>query len=308
MAAQSGTTLFVCTDGSMFFAEFSGDSATLSALGRSWKLEHTPSASGALYSDGSVKLWTKGQDGFVERDGDTVFRDCSANPPKETGQRWRSVTGNVNVPSPVENATLLVTLQDVSRADAPSRKIGERSYTVNGQGPFAFEVRYDPDLVNPRMQYSVAARLLNGEKLTHITDTRYSVIAGFPNQVDMTLKPVGSASFMGAWELLEIQYKNGSEAKPEDPTRYTLEFQRDERVAVRADCNRGRSQYTAQGDSLTFGPLALTRMACPPGSIASKYTKALEGVVSYAVKDGELHLAVKDESADMRFRRAGQSR
>jgi heat shock protein HslJ len=42
----------------------------------------------------------------------------------------------------------------------------------------------------------------------------------------------------------------------------TLEFADDGTVAIRPGCNTGSSDYTIDGNTITFGPIALTRMAC----------------------------------------------
>jgi heat shock protein HslJ len=42
----------------------------------------------------------------------------------------------------------------------------------------------------------------------------------------------------------------------------TLEFADDGTVAIRPGCNTGSTDYTIDGNTITFGPIALTRMAC----------------------------------------------
>jgi len=49
-----------------------------------------------------------------------------------------------------------------------------------------------------------------------------------------------------------------------DRSRVTLEFNDDGRVSGHASCNRYSASYTRDGNTLTIGPTATTRMACPP--------------------------------------------
>ena len=64
----------------------------------------------------------------------------------------------------------------------------------------------------------------------------------------------------GTWVWQGTQMSNDVKVVPDVPERYTLEFQPGGRVNVRADCNRGSGSYLLNGSTLTFGPIALTRV------------------------------------------------
>jgi len=85
------------------------------------------------------------------------------------------------------------------------------------------------------------------------------------------------------------------------PARYTLEFQPDHRVAIRADCNRGIGAWSAKLDTLTIGPLGLTRVACPAGSLSRMFTETLESVRVWYVRDGALFLELPESRGTLRF-------
>ncbi len=90
-----------------------------------------------------------------------------------------------------------------------------------------------------------------------------------------------------------------------DPTRYTLAFVQESRVHLRADCNRGSGQYThGVGRRIAFGPIALTRMACPSGSLSDRFVRDVERAERYALTDGILLLTLPDGAGTMRFMRA----
>ena len=62
------------------------------------------------------------------------------------------------------SATLSVSLQDVSLADAPAVVLDEQKGPVKGQVPLPFHLSYDPAQVKPGHRYSVSARIeVNGE-------------------------------------------------------------------------------------------------------------------------------------------------
>ncbi len=85
------------------------------------------------------------------------------------------------------------------------------------------------------------------------------------------------------------------------PARYTLEFQPDHRVAIRSDCNRGIGAWSAKLDTLSIGPLGLTRVACPAGSLSRLFTETLESVRVWYVRDGALFLELPESRGTFRF-------
>ncbi|BBN53056.1 hypothetical protein TRE132_11810 [Pseudomonas chlororaphis subsp. aurantiaca] len=66
-------------------------------------------------------------------------------------------------------ATLSVSLQDVSLADAPAVVLAEQKGPVKGQVPLPFHLSYDPAQVKPGHRYSVSARIEVAGKLLFIT-------------------------------------------------------------------------------------------------------------------------------------------
>ncbi|MGY2443497.1 YbaY family lipoprotein [Pseudomonas sp. SDO52101_S400] len=73
------------------------------------------------------------------------------------------------------SATLSVSLQDVSLADAPAVVLDEQKGPVKGQVPLPFHLSYDPAQVKPGHRYSVSARIeVNGE-LMFITTENHTV-------------------------------------------------------------------------------------------------------------------------------------
>jgi para-nitrobenzyl esterase len=62
---------------------------------------------------------------------------------------------------------------------------------------------------------------------------------------------------------------------------------------VRLDCNRGRGTWSSAGKNpLQFGPLALTRAMCPPGSLHDRIVKHWPFVRSYTMQDDRLFLSL----------------
>jgi len=75
--------------------------------------------------------------------------------------------------------------------------------------------------------------------------------------------------------------------------RPTISFSGDGTVSGNAGCNTFSGTYTADGSTLTFGPLATTRMACEgaKGTLETAYVAALQATTAYELTDaGELKL------------------
>lgn len=92
-------------------------------------------------------------------------------------------------------AIVEVTLQDVSRADAPAVVLGRQTIELEGrQVPVPFEISYDPAKIEVRSRYTVAARITVEGKLIFISDTIHPVITrGAARMVEIVVVPAGGA-------------------------------------------------------------------------------------------------------------------
>jgi heat shock protein HslJ len=111
-------------------------------------------------------------------------------------------------------------------------------------------------------------------------------------------------------EVLDVTWQWQSVTTPVEqinvdaPERYTIRFGSDGRVALQADCNRGMTGYTVTAERhIAFSPIALTRMACPSGSLSDRYVKEVGRAGSYFLKDADLFLELPVDSGTLRFRR-----
>lgn len=85
------------------------------------------------------------------------------------------------------------------------------------------------------------------------------------------------------------------------PERYTLELAPNGRLLVRADCNRGTGSFRIGAGTIALGPIATTRMACPPGSLDARYLADLQRAARFFVAGGVLHLELPADAGTMRF-------
>jgi para-nitrobenzyl esterase len=112
-----------------------------------------------------------------------------------------------------------------------------------------------------------------------------------------------------SWQLVRFQGSDDKVLTPDDSAKYTIAFGTDGSVSARVDCNRGRGTWKSSGpNQLQFGPLALTRAACPPGSLHDRIVKDWEFVRSYTLKDRHLFLALMADGGIYQFEPIGGSK
>jgi heat shock protein HslJ len=90
------------------------------------------------------------------------------------------------------------------------------------------------------------------------------------------------------------------------PIKYSLDFRTANTVYVRADCNTGSGSYKLDGDHITFGPMAMTMMACPPGSQDLQFKQAIGAANTYKIVIDHMIFVGNDGSATL-FARAATS-
>jgi para-nitrobenzyl esterase len=96
-----------------------------------------------------------------------------------------------------------------------------------------------------------------------------------------------------SWQLVKFRGGDDTVLRPDDSSKYTIAFLKDGILAARIDCNRARGSWKSDGPSrLEFGPMAITRAQCPPGSLHDRIVKHLPYMVSYVIKDGHLFLSL----------------
>jgi putative lipoprotein len=104
------------------------------------------------------------------------------------GSSKESVTGTVTYLQRIAlppDAVITVRIEDVSKADAPAKVIGEQVIQTDGaQVPIPFAVTYDPGESEENHSYSLRVRIEDGNgKLLFINDTSIPVIThGNPTQ------------------------------------------------------------------------------------------------------------------------------
>ena len=105
-----------------------------------------------------------------------------------------------------------------------------------------------------------------------------------------------------SWQLVRFRGSDDTVLTPDDGTKYTISFGSDGRVSGRIDCNRGGGTWRSSGpNQLEFGPLALTRAMCPPGSLHDEVARDWEYMRSYTIQNGHLFLPLMADGGIYEF-------
>jgi heat shock protein HslJ len=103
------------------------------------------------------------------------------------------------------------------------------------------------------------------------------------------------------WEWQRFEGGNDEVVIPDRPADYTVRFEPDGGVLVRADCSSGRGRYTVDGSTIDIEAIGLTRMACGENSLGDRYVRDLEEVTSLVFVGGQLVLVLPIDSGVLRF-------
>jgi heat shock protein HslJ len=83
--------------------------------------------------------------------------------------------------------------------------------------------------------------------------------------------------------------------RPTTSGSFTMAFGKDRQLVARLDCHRGAGPgrtEPAAGNSgrISIGPLATTRMMCPPDPVGDRLARDIDAMRSYRLQDDRLYL------------------
>ena len=105
-----------------------------------------------------------------------------------------------------------------------------------------------------------------------------------------------------SWQLVRFKGGDGALLEPDERAKYTLAFGADGVMSGRIDCNRARGSWKSAGaGQLEFGPMAITRAQCPPGSLHDQVVRQLPFVRSYLIRDQHLFLSLMADGGTYEF-------
>jgi heat shock protein HslJ len=94
---------------------------------------------------------------------------------------------------------------------------------------------------------------------------------------------------------------NDSRIAPTDRAAYTLAFDNDGTVAIRADCRRLDGQFTVETSRIEVATGGPAPGACPSGSLSDRFLQDLADAGSFVFRDGRLYLALPADAGILEF-------
>ena len=214
------------------------------------------------------------------------------------------------------NAEILINLEEVARADAPSDLIATTRFAPEAGQPWVFSLEYDPAKLHDKGRYVLRARI-EAEGRLLFTSTEHipafdrspgeplkimvSQAAGRPADGNVTPTKPDASLTNTYWKLIEL---NGQTAELGAGNRelHMVLTTEGNRVQGFSGCNKFTGNYQQGDTQLHFKPLASTRMACITGMEQEKrFLDALGYVVRFALSGESLSLYDRHDQLILRF-------
>jgi putative lipoprotein len=219
-----------------------------------------------------------------------------------------------------KDAVFEATLSDVSKMDTAAETIGTATMENPGNPPYHFSITYDPRRIVENHSYAVRATIKIGGRLAFTSDTSYPVITnGNGKNVDILLKHVARATTTSStppgssgsvrledttWKLTRLGDKDVV-ASDNQRQPYIVLDSSDLRVAGSGGCNRLNGSYTLEKQTIHFGPIASTMMACPSGmDLEGIFLRTLDKAHRWKIQGNELEFQDEEGAFLMRFEAA----
>ena len=113
--------------------------------------------------------------------------------------------------------------------------------------------------------------------------------------------PVSPTSIVGVtWKLETVERVGNATITVPNPDQFTVRFESNSNVSVRADCNTCTGRYSLDGSSISIGNLACTLIACPTPGVDQLFTTGLQNARTATASGNQLVMTGSDYT--LRFR------
>ncbi len=123
------------------------------------------------------------------------------------------------------------------------------------------------------------------------------------------LETFSQAELLGeTWQWISlVETMPAAQSVVPDPENYTLTFNDDSTVSIKADCNVAMGSYEISGDQLNISLGPTTLAECGPESSYNQFLSLLEQAAGVGMGYGNLVITLADEAGQMAFQRATTS-
>jgi heat shock protein HslJ/uncharacterized protein YraI len=123
------------------------------------------------------------------------------------------------------------------------------------------------------------------------------------------LETTSQAELVGeTWQWISlVETMPAAQSVVPDPENYTLTFNEDGTVSIKADCNVAMGSYQLSGDQLTISLGPTTLAECGPDSSYNQFLNLLEQAAGVGMAYGNLVITLADDAGQMALQRATTS-
>ena len=102
------------------------------------------------------------------------------------------------------------------------------------------------------------------------------------------------------WKLETVERVGNATITVPNPDQFTVRFESNSNLSVRADCNSCSGRYTLDGSVISIGNLACTLIACPTPGVDQLFTTGLQNARTATASGNQLVMTGPDYT--LRFR------
>ena len=102
------------------------------------------------------------------------------------------------------------------------------------------------------------------------------------------------------WKLETVARVGNATITVPNPDQFTVRFETNNNMSVRADCNQCSGRYTMDGSSISVGNLACTLIACPTPGLDQLFTTGLQNARTATASGNQLVMTGPDYTLTFR--------
>lgn len=193
-------------------------------------------------------------------------------------------------------ASLTIELMETSKETPLAKTISQTTISSLHAGNIPFSLNYDASKLNPMNSYAILARISAGDTLWFVSEAGQKVnLKDLSSQLEIPVVRVREDKDMAAADIVyDTQWlaEDLEGAGVMDIAQTTLTFNMSGQVHGSGGCNRFFGKADIDGNELSFSPLGVTYMTCPPSLMNQerKFLEILGKTKEYAIISGKLYL------------------
>lgn len=193
-------------------------------------------------------------------------------------------------------ASLIIELMETSKTTPVAKVISQTTISSINKGKVPFSLNYDATKLNPMNNYAVLARISAGDTLWFVSEAGQKInLQDMSSLLDIPVVRVRDDKDTAAADIVydtEWLAEDLEGAGVMDIAQTTLTFNISGDVHGSGGCNRYFGKAAIDGNDVSFSPLGVTYMTCPPAMMNQerKFLEILGKTKEYTIIGSKLYL------------------